>query len=56
MNNKSILIIGGTGFLGFHLCSFFKKKWRVFSLSQRPPAKNTEKLKRSSIYLEIFQI
>tara|TARA_B100000575_G_C23085842_1_gene625792 strand:+ start:501 stop:1424 length:924 start_codon:yes stop_codon:yes gene_type:complete len=40
MNKKKILIIGGTGFLGFHLCKFFlKKKWQVLSLSQTPPPK-----------------
>ena len=33
-----ILIIGGTGFLGFHLSKFFiKKKYKVFSLSKNNP-------------------
>jgi nucleoside-diphosphate-sugar epimerase len=37
---KSILIIGGTGFLGSHLCSFLiKKKKRVMSLSRKKPSK-----------------
>lgn len=38
MKKKSILIVGGTGFLGFHLCTFFKKKgWKVYSLSKNKP-------------------
>ena len=57
MNNKSILIIGGTGFLGFHLCSFFKKKkWRVFSLSQRPPAKYRKVKKIKYLFGDISNI
>jgi nucleoside-diphosphate-sugar epimerase len=35
---KNILIIGGTGFFGFHLLKFFLTlKWNVFSLSKSPP-------------------
>ena len=35
---KNILIIGGTGFFGFHLLNFFLKlKWNAFSLSKSPP-------------------
>ena len=40
-NNNKILIPGGTGFIGYHLCSFFiKKKWIVHSLSVSKPKKN----------------
>ena len=40
-NNHKILIPGGTGFIGYHLCSFFiKKKWIVHSLSKSKPKKN----------------
>ncbi len=40
MKNKTILIVGGTGFLGFYLCNFFKKKgWKVYSLSKKKPLK-----------------
>ena len=38
---KKILIVGGTGFLGFHLAEFFiKKKFKVLSLSRSKPKKN----------------
>ena len=37
---KKILIVGGTGFLGYHLAVFFiKKKFKVFSLSRSKPKK-----------------
>ena len=37
---KIILIVGGSGFLGYHLSKFFlKKKWHVISLSLNPPSK-----------------
>ncbi len=37
---KKILIIGGTGFLGFHYARFcLKKKYKVFSLSRNKPKK-----------------
>lgn len=40
-NNFKILIPGGTGFIGYHLCLFFiKKKWIVHSLSKSKPKKN----------------
>lgn len=41
---KSILIIGGTGFLGFHLAKLCKKKrWKIISVSRRKP-KNLRKI------------
>ena len=47
---KNILVIGGTGFLGYHICNFFyKKKWNVMSLSQNPPIK-LRKLKKIKYY------
>ena len=37
---KSILIIGGTGFLGYHLAKkCLKKKWKVTSVSTNKPKK-----------------
>ena len=37
---KKVLIVGGTGFLGFHLAELFiKKKYKVFSLSRSKPKK-----------------
>ena len=39
--NKNILVVGGTGFLGFHIASSLGKFGaNVYSLSQRPPAKH----------------
>ena len=40
-NNYKILIPGGTGFIGYHLCLFFMKKgWKVYSVSKKKPKKN----------------
>jgi nucleoside-diphosphate-sugar epimerase len=40
-NKKKILIPGGTGFIGYHLCLFFKKKsWIVHSVSKTKPKVN----------------
>ena len=47
---KKILIVGGTGFIGFHLCNFFlKKRYKVFSISLNSPKKN-RKLKKVKYY------
>ena len=42
MKNKfKVLIPGGTGFIGYHLCLFFiKKGWKVHSISKSKPKKN----------------
>ena len=38
MNKNSILIIGGTGFIGFHLVkSCIKKKWDITCVSTKVP-------------------
>ena len=38
--NKKILIIGGTGFIGYHLAKkCLKLKWKVTSLSSKKPTK-----------------
>ena len=54
INNKKILIIGGTGFIGFHLCKFFNNKnYKVTSISKTPP-KKIRKLKQIKyIYRDI---
>ena len=45
-NKKIILVVGGSGFLGYHLCKFFlKKKLKVWSLSWNKPEK-LRKLKK----------
>ena len=37
---KKIIIVGGTGFLGFHLAKLcLKKKWQVISVSRKKPKK-----------------
>ena len=40
ISKKNILIIGGTGFIGYHLAKRFTKKgWKVTSISSKPPKK-----------------
>ena len=37
-NLKKIIIVGGTGFLGYHLSQkCIKNKWQVISLSRKKP-------------------
>ena len=37
---KNILIVGGTGFIGYHLAKkSLRKGWRVTSISSKPPKK-----------------
>ena len=39
-NKKKLLVVGGTGFLGFHLCKeALKKNWVVTSFSTNKPKK-----------------
>ena len=39
-NKKNILIVGGTGFIGYHLAKrFLKKGWNVASISSTKPKK-----------------
>ena len=39
-NNKNVLVVGGTGFLGYHVCTkLIKKKYSVLSLSSKQPIK-----------------
>ena len=46
IRRKKILIIGGTGFIGFHLCKYFlKKKMLVLSISLSKP-KRMRRLKK----------
>lgn len=54
---KNILIVGGTGFLGYHLCLFFKKKkWNVFSLSKHLPKKSRKIKNIKYLYGDISKI
>ena len=51
---KKILIIGGTGFLGYHLAkNALKKNWKVFSLSINKPKKKNFLKKVKYIYCDI---
>lgn len=50
---KNILIIGGTGFLGYHLSKFFKKGYFVTSLSKNRPQRRRRLKKIKYIYADI---
>mgnify|MGYP006080233707 CR=1 FL=1 len=51
---KNILIIGGTGFLGYHLAKkCLLKKWNVTSISTKSPKKTRFLSKVKYIYLDI---
>lgn len=51
---KKILIVGGTGFLGYHLCkSAINKRWDVTSISLKKPIKKRYIKDVKYIYLDI---
>ncbi len=53
-DNYKILIPGGTGFIGYHLCLFFVKKgWKVFSVSKYKPKKNRKIKGVKYIYCDV---
>ena len=40
LKNSSILVVGGTGFIGYHLAKkSLAKGWQVTSISSNPPKK-----------------
>lgn len=52
--SKSILIVGGTGFIGYHLAKkSLKKKLKVTSISTNPPLKKRKLKKVKYIYCDI---
>ena len=54
---KKILVIGGTGFLGFHICRFFlRKNWAISSISQNTPKKLRKLKKVKYFYADISKI
>lgn len=54
MKKKKILIIGGTGFIGFHIAKFFsKKKWQIISISRKKPNRIRLLKKVKYIYCDI---
>ena len=51
---KIIIIIGGTGFLGYHLCKFYlNKRYIVYSLSKNKPSKIRYLKKVKYLYADI---
>ena len=56
-SKKNILIIGGTGFIGFHLLKKTTKLgWNSFSISQNRPKKNRKVNKVKYIFLNISNL
>ena len=52
--NTKILIPGGTGFIGYHLVSFFiRKGWTVHSISKSKPTKNRKVNGVKYIYCDV---
>ena len=45
VSSKSILIVGGTGFIGFHLADYLKKKILTLFLYQNAGQKKKDLLK-----------
>ena len=51
---KKILIVGGTGFIGYHLSKrCLLKKWNVFSLSTKPPSNKRKINKIKYLFCDI---
>ena len=56
-NKKTILVVGGSGFLGYHLCKFFlKKKLKVLSLSLNNPEKLRKLKKVKYFYSDVSKL
>lgn len=53
-NLKKIIVVGGTGFIGFHIINFFKKKkWEVISISRNKYKKKRFVNNVKYIYVDI---
>ena len=54
INKKKILVVGGTGFIGFHLCKeALKRNWIVTSVSKNKPKKIRHLLKVKYLICDI---
>ena len=54
LNKKKILIVGGTGFIGYHLADLcVKKNLNVFSISKSQPQKKRKIKKVKYFYCDI---
>ena len=54
---KTIIIFGGTGFIGYHLCKkALKNKFKVFSISKKPPLKKRRLKKINYINMDATKI
>ena len=53
-SKKKMLIIGGTGFIGYHVAiEAIKRQWTVHSLSKNRPKKSRKLLKVKYIFADI---
>ena len=53
-SKRNILIVGGTGFIGYHLAKeSLKKGWKVTSISTRKPRKIRKLKKVNYIFCDI---
>ena len=56
MQNKKILIIGGTGFIGYHLSKrCLKLNWAITSISLNRPKKKKEIKKHKILKMQYFK-
>ena len=56
-NKKTILVVGGSGFLGYHLCKFFlKKKLKILNLTLNKPEKLRKLKKVKYFYSDVSKL
>jgi Nucleoside-diphosphate-sugar epimerases len=57
LKRKKILIVGGTGFIGYHLAKkSLEKNWEVTSISTKTPKKKRYLKKVKYIFCDISKI
>ena len=52
---NNILVVGGTGFIGYHLLKYLKKKDKLFSISKNKPSKKRKVRDVNYIFLKDFR-